>query len=228
MRSFNLLLIMAAIVLGSGCKSKPEQESPEAIAISDFLLQQGEDALRQNEFDFALLLADSAGKLAPKNANVYFLRARVCSEVGQWQNAEAAYRKALELEPNYRGVWNNLGNNAYRQQEYNKAIGYYQKELQINPAAIPWRGMGRAYVELGKVDSAQYTFQRAIAIDSLYAPAHFSLALLLEDEGEIDQALYQAQKAWQLDQQNLEYRYIAGELLVKSRNTKKRSWFCAR
>ncbi|MGH7456110.1 MAG: tetratricopeptide repeat protein, partial [bacterium] len=137
--------------------------------------------------------------------------------VGQWQNAEAAYRKALEFEPHYRGVWNNLGNNAYRQQEYNKAIGYYQKELETNPAAIPWRGMGRAYVELGKVDSAQYAFQRAVALDSLHAPAHFSLALLFEDEGEIEKALYHARRAWQIERDNLEYRYLVGELLVKSR-----------
>jgi len=211
-----LLVIHLAVFFVIGCSSKTE-ESPELIARSEFLLRQGEAALRQNEFDFALALADSAKKLTPQSSNVHFLYARVYSELGQWQNAEAAYHKVLQLEPSYRGVWNNLGNNAYRQQEYRKAIGHYQKELAINPAAIPWRGMGRAYVELGKVDSAQYTFQNAIARDSLYAPAHFSLALLLEDEGEIDKALFHAKKASQIEKDNLEYRYLVGELLVRNR-----------
>lgn len=187
------------------------------LARSEFLVRQGEEALRQNEFDIALALADSAQKLTPESANVLFLRARIHSEIGQWQSAEAAYRKVLTLEPGYRGVWNNLGNNAYRQQEYYRAIGYYQKEIAINSAAIPWRGIGRTYVELGKVDSAEYAFQVALGLDSLYAPAHFNLALLYEDEGEVGKALHHAQRAWESDRQNLEYRYLAGALLVKNR-----------
>jgi len=214
--SFSFLFVFPfAVFLWSGCESKSD-ESSEFMARSEFLLRQGEAALRQNEFDFALALADSAGKLAPKNSNGAFLRARIFSELGQWQNAEVSYRKVLALEPNYRGVWNNLGNNAYRQQEFRRAITYYQKELATNAEAIPWRGMGRAYIELGKVDSAQYAFRRALASDSLYAPAHFNLALLFEDEGEIEPALHHARRAWQIEPDNLEYRYVAGELLVKN------------
>jgi tetratricopeptide (TPR) repeat protein len=207
---------LLTIFFSAGCTSKSGQEPNEFMARSEFLLRHGEVALRQNEFDYALALADSAGKLAPKNSNVYFLRARIFSELGQWQKAEAAYRQVLALEANYRGVWNNLGNNAYRQQEFRRAIVLYQKELAINAEAIPWRGMGRAYVELGKVDSAQYAFRRALASDSLYAPAHFNLALLLEGEGEVVPALHHARRAWKIEPDNLEYRYVAGELLVKN------------
>jgi tetratricopeptide (TPR) repeat protein len=210
------LFILFAVILWSACNSKPP-ESPALIARSDFWVHQGEEALRQNEFDFAIILADSAEKLAPENANVHFLRGRIYSEVGQWQNAETAYRKALALQPDYRGVWNNLGNNAYRQQKYYQAIAFYQKELETSPAAIPYRGVGRAYVELGKVDSAHHAFEQAIAADSLYSPAHFSLGFLFEDEGEFEKALQHARSAWQLDPENLEYRYLTGELLVKTR-----------
>ncbi len=211
--SFILILLIAA--LGSGCKSRPP-ESAALLEPSNFLTHQGEEALRQNEFDHALMLADSAQKLAPQNAHAHFLRGRIYSEVGQWQNAEETYRRALALQPGYRGAWNNLGNNAYRQQKYNQAIAFYQKELAANPAAIPYRGMGRAYVELGRVDSAQYAFARAISADSLYAPAHFSLGFLFEDEGEYEKALHHARAAWRLDSENLEYRYLVGELLVKA------------
>src|SRR5262245_11888904 len=98
------LLIPFALALCSACNSKPP-ESSALLERSDFWVHQGEEALRQNEFDFALILADSALKHGPQNANVYFLRGRIYSEVGQWQNAESAYRKALELQPNYRGAW---------------------------------------------------------------------------------------------------------------------------
>ncbi|MCI0698978.1 tetratricopeptide repeat protein [candidate division KSB1 bacterium] len=212
----SFVVILFAVSLCSGCNSKPE-ESLERMARSDFLARQGEEALRQNEFDFALMFADSAEKLAPKSANVHFLHARIYSELGQWQKTETAYLQALKLEPGYRGAWNNLGNNAYRQQKYHQAIAFYQRELKTNPAPIPWRGMGRAYEELGKADSARYAFQRAITIDSLYAPAHFSLAQLYDNEGEVEKALYHAQRAWQLEPGNLEYRYLVGSLLVKTK-----------
>ncbi len=73
--------------------------------------------------------------------------------------------------------------------------------------AIPLRGMGRAYVELGLVDSARIAFEQAIALDSLYSPAYFNLALLLEDEGHREEALRNAQKALSLDSRNLDYSY---------------------
>ena len=206
------------------CSSQPQEEQDEIVARSEFLLRQANEAVRQNEFDAALAITDSAQKLTPKSANVYFMRARAYSEVGQWQNAETAYRKVLELEPSYRGVWNNLGNNTFRQQRYEQAIGFYRKEIARNEKfqtqsraeeAIPFYQLGRAYVELGKIDSAQTAFQHALALDSLYSLCHFHLALLFEDESELVPALKHARHALQIEPANLEYRYFVGQLLVK-------------
>jgi Tfp pilus assembly protein PilF len=212
------------VLLLCACTSQPQEEPEEIIAQSEFLLRQANEALRLNEFDAALAIADSAQKLTPKSANVYFMRARIYSEVGQWQNAETAYRKVLELEPSYRGVWNNLGNNTFRQQKYEQAIGLYRNEIARNAklkpqsaaeAAIPFYQLGRAYVELGQVDSARASFQRALARDSSYALCHFHLALLFEDESELGPGLVHAQAALKIEPANLEYRYLVGGLLVK-------------
>lgn len=209
-----------------GCASQPQEQPSEIIAQSEFLLLQANEALRQNEFDLALAITDGAQKLAPNSANVYFMRARAYSEIGQWEKAEQSYRKVLELEPQYRGVWNNLGNNTFRQQKFEQAIGYYYKEIARNAQyplpqsaeeAIPFYQLGRAYVELGKVDSARICFQRALGFDSLYALCHFNLALLFEDEGELGAALTHAQRAGRIEPANLEYRYLVGGLLVKQR-----------
>ncbi len=218
---FSLLALLLC-----GCSSQPKEEPEEITAKSEFLLRHANEAVRQNEFDAALAITDSAQKLTPNSANVYFMRARVNSEIGQWQDAEQAYRKVLELEPDYRGVWNNLGNNTFRQQKYEHALGFYRKEIARNAKlppesraeeAIPYYQLGRAYVELGNVDSARTSFQRALAFDSSYALCHFNLALLFEDEGELAPALAHAQRARQIEPANLEYRYLAGELLVKLR-----------
>ncbi len=126
-----------------------------------------------------------------------------------------AYKNALKAAPGYRGVWNNLGNNAYRQQNFSQAVNYYGQEITQNQASIPLRALGRAFVELGKTDSARTYFQKAIDLDRNYAAAHFNLAQLEEDEGKLNQALQHAGRAYGIEPDNLEYRYVYSTLLVQ-------------
>lgn len=211
-----LLMLLLAILLLEGCDTNNSVPEEAYVPASEMLLHQSNEALRQHEFHYAIRLADSAAVIAPQNPNVSFLKARIYSELGRWGSADTAYQQTLALKPDYRGVWNNRGNNAFRQQEYRAAVKYYEKELAVNKAAIPWRGLGRAYVELGEVDSARSAFLEAIRLDSTYTPAYLSLTFLLEDEGEYDQALSYIQQAATLAPENTEYRYMAGALLVKT------------
>ncbi|MEE9166473.1 MAG: tetratricopeptide repeat protein [Candidatus Neomarinimicrobiota bacterium] len=174
------------------------------------------EELRHHRFHLALALADSAEEYAINGADAHFFRGRIYSELGRFGKADTSYRTALKLRPDYRGVWNNLGNNAFRQQKYRQAIEYYRNELHARPAQIPLRGMGRAYVELGKVDSARLAFQQALQLDDEYAPAYLSLAFLEEDEGDFEKAVQHAEKAFDLDSENLEYRYMYASLLLRT------------
>ena len=179
-----------------------------------FLLQ-GSDALKQHNFIQALSFADSAAKYAVEKADIHFFKGRVYSELGRFKEAEQAYLKALEATPGYRGVWNNLGNNAYRQQNFSQAIDYYTHEVAQNKAPIPLRAVGRAFVELGKTDSARTFFKKAIDLNINYAAAYFNLAQLEEDEGNFKQAIQYAGRAYGIESDNLEYRYLYSTLLVQ-------------
>ncbi len=179
-----------------------------------FLLQ-GSDALKQHNFIQALSFADSAAKYAVEKADIHFFKGRVYSELGRFKEAEQAYLKALEATPGYRGVWNNLGNNAYRQQNFSQAIDYYTHEVAQNKAPIPLRAVGRAFVELGKTDSARTFFKKAIDLNINYAAAYFNLAQLEEDEGNFKQAIQYAGRAYGIEPDNLEYRYLYSTLLVQ-------------
>jgi len=183
---------------------------------STIFLLNGIEALRYHRFHLALVFADSAEKYAINGADAHFFRGRVYSELGRFSKADSSYLTALKLRQDYRGVWNNLGNNAFRQQNYHQAIEYYQNELNMHLSPIPLRGMGRSYVELGKVDSARFSFQQAIELDDEYAPAYISLTFLEEDEGNFESALHYAEKAFNLDSKNLEYRYLYASLLHRT------------
>ena len=178
-------------------------------------LQEGDEALKRHDYERAFALADSASAHAPDLADIPFLRGRIYTELAQSDEAEAAYREALAIRPAYPGGWNNLGNTAFRQQQYTEAIAYFRRELAAHPDARPWRGMARAFVELGMPDSAQYAFNRALSIDPTMDQAHFGLALLLEDLGNLDGALAAAQQALMHGPESLEYRYYVGSYLVR-------------
>ena len=210
-------LLLAGMFAAVGCQSGPEPEpvSPLLDARTRDLLIQSEEALRQHAFDAALAYADSAEARIPDGADVPFLRGRVYSEMARLPEADSAYRRALALRPDYAGAWNNLGNNAARQQRYREAIALYHKELEREPAPVPWRGIGMAYVELGVADSAQYAFNQALATDTSYALAHQDLAQLYDDDGQFEQALHHAQRALALDPENNTARYLTGALLAK-------------
>ena len=181
---------------------------------NSFLLQ-GIDALKQHNFIQALALADSAAIYATQDADIHFFKGRIYSELGRFKEAEQEYMKALKATPGYRGVWNNLGNNAYRQQNFSQAIDYYIHEAAQNKEPIPLRAVGRAFVELGKTDSARIFFKKAIELDKNYAAAYFNLAQLEEDEGNFKQAIQYAGRAYGIEPDNLEYQYLYSTLLVQ-------------
>lgn len=54
-------------------------------------------------------------------------------EARQWDQAIAAYQKAIELDPNYQAAYANLGVTYYQQQQFDLAASQYEKALELNP-----------------------------------------------------------------------------------------------
>lgn len=210
-------VLLAALIVATeliGCGGEQDALPPPDPEAQRYLME-GTEALERNEFARALAYADSAERRVPDAPDALFLRGRTYADLGDLAAADSVYERVIARWPQYPGVWHNRGNSAYRRQQYSAAISYYRKELEANPAPLPWRGMGRSYLELGQVDSARFAFEQALAVDSSYAPAHFSLALLYEDEGNLEKALPHAEQAFELNPQNLDFRYLLGSYLLK-------------
>ena len=83
-----------------------------------------------------------------------------------YDKAEAAFRKALALNPNYKQALYGLGMVFGYQRDYEVAHGYMSKALELDPqflTARKWRGIVNE--ELGDLDNARADFSSAIAID---------------------------------------------------------------
>lgn len=217
--SIPLRSYLLAGVLGVALVACGETGSEDASSMSPVVaqyLQRGSQALEAQRFRRALAFVDSASRIGERSPDAEILRGRIYSEMGHFEKADSAYALAAQLDEDYRGVWLNRGNTAYRMSEYREAIKYYHRELDHHPRAAPWRGIGRAYVELGVPDSAEWAFKKALAADSTYAPAYHSLALLYEDEGEFEKALRYARQALRRDTANTGFEYQVGELALRN------------
>jgi tetratricopeptide (TPR) repeat protein len=63
---------------------------------------------------------------------------------GRPQDAEQAYRRAIELDPRYAAPWNNLGVELERLERPGEAESAYRKAIELNPrSAFPWSNLGQ-------------------------------------------------------------------------------------
>jgi tetratricopeptide (TPR) repeat protein len=186
--------------------------SPE---VEKFLLK-AQEASEQNAFDVALELTDSVKKYAPDLADVYFLEARIYTRLRQFGRAEAAYDSVLILDPTYKGVRLNLGINAYRQDQYREAIERYLGEADRYPTATVYLEMGRAYLQIGKYDSARTALQKSIELDSTKATTHMWLGKLYQYTGELEKAVRHSRQGLHLDSTKTNYHYLLGTQLLEA------------
>ena len=206
-------LFLAGILAVIGCGDlEPAKLDHETRAI----LKEAETALAADQFGVALHLADSAAGRVRNAVEPDFLKGLIYSRLMRWDDADSAYHRVLRLDPGYRGCWNNLGNNAMRQAKYRRAIDYYRQEISIQPASLPWLGLARAYTELPLVDSAAYSFEKAIELDESNVAAYLAYAEVLEEDGEYPRALDLITHAYKLAPQHWEVQLALGSLLLRT------------
>ncbi len=97
------------------------------------------------------------------------------------EEAVAAYKKVLELNPGAAGALVNLGTIYYRQRKYGEAERCYREATEADPSyPLAQFNLGNLYDEQGRLPEAREHYSRALQLNPQYADAHFNLALLSE------------------------------------------------
>lgn len=213
-----LLPLACGALLFAGCRSDPGKEAQSRRSVDQQtaqLLIQSQRALKQGDLRAARILADSVVARAPRLPDAHFQQGRVLSELKRFDAAEAAYREVLALNPDYRGAWYNLGNNAYRQQAYEDAVTFYRRAHAQYPSAETLVSLGWTYAAQDEIEQAREAYRNAIARDSSYALAYARLGQLYDDQGNPQEALKYSRKALNLEPSNGKYRYAVGSQLLR-------------
>jgi len=97
----------------------------------------------------------------------------------------AAYRKAVELDPESSGAWLNLGTVHYNLRQWDQAEKCYTSALEVRPDyALAHYNLGNLYDETGRPREAIERYRKSLELDPSYADAHYNLALLYQSVGE--------------------------------------------
>jgi len=103
------------------------------------------------------------------------------------------FRQALTYDPNMERVHYNLANSLHQLGQLDEAVGEYQAAIRLSrhgrgsPEA--WTNLGAVLVDKGDPKAGQESFEKALAVDPEYPLAHFDLAHIQADAGQIDIAI---------------------------------------
>ena len=201
--------VLIIILMLSACSSR--ESNPEVAK----LIQASQEALERRDYHEALNLADSALTLDNQSADAYFMRGRIYFELQQWDSAEAAYLAVINIEGDYPGVRHNLGNIYYGKRQNRQALNQFLQATNDSAAAMSWHALGAVYDVLSEPDSAVAAFRQAIVLDSLYAPAHTSLADWLEQQGHYSESFVHTRVALSIRPNHLADQVRQGRLLLR-------------
>ena len=132
---------------------------------------------------------------------------------GKLDEAVAAYRQAIQLEPTHALAHCNLGNALRKQGKLTEAVAAYHKAIRIKPDfAEAYSNLGVAFYDQRKLDKAIAAYRKAIALKPDFAEAHNNLGLAFTQLGHLSDARAALEQAVRLAPHNIKFRRDLGEI----------------
>jgi tetratricopeptide (TPR) repeat protein len=130
---------------------------------------------------------DPVPQRAASSAEALFHAASLIDEgdPARFEEASAAYRQALAVDPCLVPAIINLANIHYARDEIAEAQALYERAIALEPDVFEaYFNLGNIFHDLGRYSEAQHCYREALALNTGYADAHFYLAVTLEKNGQ--------------------------------------------
>jgi len=136
-------------------------------------------------------------ELVPQNAAVEALLGEFYMSQKQYDLAETAFKKTIELNDGMMGAYTNLAALYMRAGKVEQALQEYEAALKKNPKLVSAiMALGMIHESRKEYDKAEAQYQKALQISPRFAPAANNLAWLMADRGgNLDVAMGYAQTA---------------------------------
>ena len=158
------------------------------------------DSLGKN--DLALAEFEHALQLDSRDADALTGEAHSYEHAGRVADAEAAYKKAIALRPDYWDGYNSLGLFYDRQGKYDDAVKEFDEAIKLTPDnAQAYSNVGKTYVDEGdfkKFPAAESALQKSIALSPTYG-AYANLGYMYALEHRFAESAAATEKALQMN-----------------------------
>jgi tetratricopeptide (TPR) repeat protein len=141
----------------------------------------GEAAYREGKPAEALAHFQEAAGVIPEFGDLQSTLGNLQQRLNRFPDAEAAYRRAIELDPEDAGPHYNLGVCLLKQSKYDAAIAALKRSTELEPASEPTlTNLGAAYLGRDRHEEARATLEKAVQVDPESPAAHYNLGLAYE------------------------------------------------
>ena len=155
-----------------------------------------------------------------KDYKYYFNLGIQEANVGNTNEAMAAYNKVIELKPDFAPVYMFIGIIEFQKENYKKAYEYYSKTIDIDKNMVD-AYFNRAQIVFAtktedekELKSALEDLEKAIEFDDKFIDAHYSMAVIYKNMGDYKQAIKSLDKILEIDEQSVNARALK-KLLIK-------------
>ena len=138
----------------------------------------------------------------------------------RYKDAEIAFKKAIELDPNYGEAYANLGALYAKFKEYDKAIELYQACIKVKPTyAGAYTNLGNALNKTGRHEEAVYFHKTAISLDDKSANHFSNCASAYKNLGRFKEAKEYYLKALQLEPTHINAHFDLATVLLQTKES---------
>jgi TolB-like protein/Tfp pilus assembly protein PilF len=147
---------------------------------------------------------DRALELDDQSGEVYAILGDFQRKKGDFVAAEMAFKRALELKPNYARAHLRYAIFLYWYSRPEEALTHFRRAQELDPlSAIINEYLGNVLRDLGRVDAAMAQYQKAIKLDPAFPGAYRNIGRIYSRvSGQLDEAVVWYRKAIAFDPGN--------------------------
>lgn len=139
----------------------------------------------------------------------------------EWASAEASFRRAIELNPNYPTAHHWYSHLLRSLGRFEEAIAQTREARTLDPLSlIINNNVGSALFYAGKYTEAESQYRRVLEINARFAPGHWGLGRVSLRMGRTDQAIAFHEKAVEFSARDAGYLCTLGHALAEAGRTR--------
>lgn len=223
MKAQRIFPLFLSILCIWSCSASP---SPKKIQLAkdkdpQYQYNMGLFYLNNSQVDEAVKYLNKALALNPRHYLAWNAMGLANSMKGDLEGSIAAFRKCLEINPQFSEAHNNLGSIYQEMNMPGKAEDEFRKALldpTYNSRELPLYNLARMSFTQGKLPEAYGFAHRAVQTKPRFAMAHNLKGLILEKMGSLEEAISSYEQAARIVPDDMDFAFNLGLASFKNKD----------